>query len=304
MELPEKPDKESIKRSINRLPEDYEIEIEELSYRKIIVRTIIILLGNIIGFVALAPLHIGLNIDNIFTAAIVVILLSLFNSLLWPVLSRVFMPFLLLTFGIGTFVINGVVLMVLTWFIPGFSMESYAYFLTPLSMAIVTTILSEIMTIDGNSAYYRSFTKEALKRRERNVKRKKGMIILEIDGLAREILEEAIDKGLDKSTNLRFGSEDDGNLEFRAFELLTGGRNTVYTQRKYNPTIDIGQGIGWFTGSSISYEEVCDIIKNGNGAVILAVETKKGSGHAMSVAGINENGLFFCRIIASVSLIS
>ena len=188
-------DTKSIKKTIDRTPEDYEPEIEKISYRKGITRTIVLLIGNFIGLVALVPLNIGINMDSLFTGAIVIISLSLINSLLWPIVSRVLMPFLIVTLGVGSFILNALLLKFLTLMIPGFTASGYALFFTPLLMAIITTAISEILAVDDNSTYYRSFTKDALKRREDHVKRKKGMIILEIDGLAREILEEAIDSG-------------------------------------------------------------------------------------------------------------
>ena len=188
-------DTKSIKKTIDRTPEDYEPEIEKISYRKGITRTLVLLIGNFIGLVALVPLNIGISVDSMFTGAIVIISLSLINSFLWPIVSRVLMPFLLVTFGVGSFILNALLLKFLTWMIPGFTASGYSLFFTPLLMAIITTALSEILAVDDNSTYYRSFTKDALKRREDHVKRKKGMIILEIDGLAREILEEAIDSG-------------------------------------------------------------------------------------------------------------
>ena len=188
-------DTKSIKKTIDRTPEDYEPEIEKISYRKGISRTLVLLMGNFIGLVALVPLNIGISIDSLFTGAVVIISLSLINSLLWPIVSRVLMPFLLVTLGVGSFILNALLLIFLTWMIPGFTASGYALFFTPLLMAIITTAISEILAVDDNSTYYRSFTKDALKRRENHVKRKKGMIILEIDGLAREILEEAIDSG-------------------------------------------------------------------------------------------------------------
>ena len=188
-------DTKSIKKTIDRTPEDYEPEIEKISYRKGITRTLVLLIGNFIGLVALVPLNIGISVDSMFTGAIVIISLSLINSFLWPIVSRVLMPFLLVTLGVGSFILNALLLKFLTWMIPGFTASGYSLFFTPLLMAIITTALSEILAVDDNSTYYRSFTKDALKRREDHVKRKKGMIILEIDGLAREILEEAIDSG-------------------------------------------------------------------------------------------------------------
>ena len=57
-------DTKSIKKTIDRTPEDYEPEIEKISYRKGITRTIVLLIGNFIGLVALVPLNIGISMDN------------------------------------------------------------------------------------------------------------------------------------------------------------------------------------------------------------------------------------------------
>ena len=97
-------DTKSIKKTIDRTPDDYEPEIEKISYRKGITRTIVLLIGNFIGLVALVPLNIGISMDSLFTGAIVIISLSLINSLLWPIVSRVLMPFLIVTLGVGSFI--------------------------------------------------------------------------------------------------------------------------------------------------------------------------------------------------------
>ena len=155
-------DTKSIKKTIDRTPEDYEPEIEKISYRKGITRTLVLLIGNFIGLVALVPLNIGISVDSMFTGAIVIIFISLINSFLWPIVSRVLMPFLLVTFGVGSFILNALLLKFLTWMIPGFTASGYSLFFTPLLMAIITTALSEILAVDDNSTYYRSFTKDAL----------------------------------------------------------------------------------------------------------------------------------------------
>ena len=104
------------------------------------------------------------------------------------------MPFLVLTFGFGTLILNGILLEMLA---PLFSIEIHgiATILAPLGMAAVTTLLSSLITIDDDSSYYRSVFNDAKKNRKDEVKDYPGVIIVEIDGLAYEVLLEAVERG-------------------------------------------------------------------------------------------------------------
>ena len=70
-----------------------------------------------------------------------------------------------------------------------------AMILAPLAMAAVTTILSSLITINDDSSYYRSVLRDAEKKRKSNIKDYPGVIIVEIDGLAYEVLCEAVERG-------------------------------------------------------------------------------------------------------------
>ena len=73
--------------------------------------------------------------------------------------------------------------------------EGPAIILAPLGMAAVTTMLSSLITIDDDSSYYRSVFNAAKKKRKAEVKEYPGVIIVEIDGLAYEVLCEAVERG-------------------------------------------------------------------------------------------------------------
>ena len=105
------------------------------------------------------------------------------------------MPFLVLTFGVGTLILNG---MLLGFFAPlfGITIEGYAIILTPLAMAIITTALSSLLTIEDEGSYYRLVYRDAKRKRKGELKKYPGVIIIEIDGLAYDVLCEAIKKGL------------------------------------------------------------------------------------------------------------
>ncbi len=77
---------------------------------KFILRTFIIWIGQVIGFIIIADIGVGLTINNWATGLIVVGILGIINALFWPILSRYFLPFLIYTVGIGSLLINGLII--------------------------------------------------------------------------------------------------------------------------------------------------------------------------------------------------
>ena len=173
-------------------------------------RSLTIFIGNVIGIYLISILGWGVKIANFNDILLFVIFISLINALLWPILTRILLPFLVITFGVGSVILNG---FLLETFAPIFNIEitGGAVFLVPISMALVTTILSTVLTIDDEASYYRSVLRDAKRKRKTETKEYPGLIIVEIDGLAYDILNEAIDKGymptvkkmIDETHNLR-----------------------------------------------------------------------------------------------------
>lgn len=159
-----------------------------------IKRSVIIFIGNVIGITILAFFGLGVEADRLDDIILLVLAISLINAVLWPILTRIMMPFLVLTFGIGTLLLNGILLIL---FAPMFDIQisGLAVFLVPLSMALWTTLLCSILTINDYAPYYRSVIRDAKRKRKKEVKRYPGVIIVEIDGLAHDILVEATEKG-------------------------------------------------------------------------------------------------------------
>ena len=171
------------------------VKIVEKPPRITLKRSLIILIGNVIGIYLISFFGLGVEISNFDDIFLLVIFISIVNAVLWPILTRIFMPFLVLTFGIGTLLLNGLLLEI---FGPLFEIEvtGWAIILAPLAMSIVTTILSAALTIEDDGSYYRSVMRDAEKKRKEVIKNYPGLIIVEIDGLAYDVLCEAIDKDL------------------------------------------------------------------------------------------------------------
>ena len=123
-----------------------------------------------------------------------IIFISIANSILWPILTRILMPFLVLTFGIGSLILNG---LIFSFFAPLFDIciEGWGIILAPLAIALITTILSTVLTIEDDGSYYRAVLRDAQRKRKDNVKDYPGLIIVEIDGLSYEVLCEAVENG-------------------------------------------------------------------------------------------------------------
>ena len=171
-----------------------EIYKEKQTPKRSLKRSLIVFIGNVLGIYLISFLGLGVTVNQFNNIIFLVIVISLINSLLWPILTTIAMPFLVLTFGFGTLILNG---LLLQFFAPSFGIEinGPALILAPLAMAAVTTILSSIITIDDDSSYYRSVLRDAEKKRKSNIKDYPGVIIVEIDGLAYEVLCEAVERG-------------------------------------------------------------------------------------------------------------
>ena len=157
-------------------------------------RSLIVFIGNVLGIYLIGFLGLGIKLSSFDDILLLVLFIGLLNAILWPILTRIAMPFLVLTFGFGTLILNGILLEFLAplFFI---EIEGPAIILAPLGMAAVTTILSSLITIDDDSSYYRAVFNAAKKKRKAEVKDYPGLIIVEIDGLAYEVLREAVERG-------------------------------------------------------------------------------------------------------------
>ena len=157
-------------------------------------RSLIVFIGNILGIYLIGFLGLGIKLSSFDDILLLVLFIGLINSILWPMLTRIAMPFLVLTFGFGALILNG---FLLEEFAPlfGIVIQGPAIILAPLAMAAVTTILSSLITIDDDSSYYRAVFNDAKKKRKAEVKDYPGVIIVEIDGLAYEVLREAVERG-------------------------------------------------------------------------------------------------------------
>ena len=157
----------------------------------VILTTLITGITNILIILAIALISNEFILGSPINAIIILVLLSIANIILWPIFTRILMRLFIITFGIGALILNGVMFYGVAYYLPGVKITLIGALITTLAMNIATTLIYNIANID----FYNHLIQKLSKKEINNKKKYPGLIMLEIDGLAREVLEEAIDKG-------------------------------------------------------------------------------------------------------------
>lgn len=87
----------------------------------------------------------GVSVDSLFTAIVVAVVLGVINMFLKPVLVFLTLPITLVTLGLFMFVINAALVMLASYIIPGFSVESFWWaLLFSLAISAVSWFLNSL----------------------------------------------------------------------------------------------------------------------------------------------------------------
>ncbi len=105
---------------------------------------------NAITFLIVSSLYSGMQIPGIWAALIAALLWGVVNALLYPLLFLLTLPLNFLTFGLFTFVINGIILLITSTFYSGLHISGLsAGIIAALLFSIVNAILSMFLVKEG-----------------------------------------------------------------------------------------------------------------------------------------------------------
>lgn len=107
-----------------------------------IVSLIISLLVNTIAVLVSSYLLPGVKVDGFGTAVVVAIVLGIVNAFLKPILILLTLPINILTFGLFTFVINALLVLLVGNIVPGFHVSG---FLWALAFSLVLAVISAFL---------------------------------------------------------------------------------------------------------------------------------------------------------------
>ena len=162
---------------------------------KDIIKFIVYLVLEVVIFFIITKTVGGISLPNFETAFLVIALLSLANAILWPILSKLSLRFVVLTLGFGTFLIDGILLYIISLFIPGVTIGGIALFSIPLLIGLISSFVSLVLNIDDDRSYYQNVLEKEMTGIYNEAIDKEGFIFLEIDGLSYNTLQKALDRG-------------------------------------------------------------------------------------------------------------
>ena len=139
----------------------------------------------------------GFTIDGVGAAILTALLIGLLNAFVWPALSRLTLRLTVMTLGLFGLVLNAVIIGIFMLAMPWIHLDGLfeAVVITVL-IAVLTSIISALLAIDEDSTWYLQVVQSQLRRRgEVENTDVPGVVYLEIDGLAYDVLRRAFANG-------------------------------------------------------------------------------------------------------------
>lgn len=115
---------------------------------KIILTSITIGIANILIVLAMPMLSDDFVLGRWTNAIIIIFLLTIANTILWPIFTRILMRFFIITFGIGALLLNGLMFYGVAYYLPEVKIGIGGALIATLFINIATTLIFNIANID------------------------------------------------------------------------------------------------------------------------------------------------------------
>lgn len=101
---------------------------------------------NVLALLIVSYLIPGFAFDSFWATVVTAVLLGVANMFIKPILQIVFLPVTIITLGVGAFLINVVILWLVSFIVPGFDIASF------LTAALASILLSLVSMFLGKLA--------------------------------------------------------------------------------------------------------------------------------------------------------
>jgi uncharacterized membrane protein YvlD (DUF360 family) len=152
-------------------------------------RLLITFIVAVVSLVITAAILPGVTIGRLVDAAIAVVLMTLFNALIRPVILVLVAPISLILTGILVLVLQVVTFLVIVPLAPGIEVNGVlTALIASFVYAAINTVLTSIFAIDSGGSYFGLLVSTMLAKRSAAPTDQPGLVIVQIDGLAHPIL--------------------------------------------------------------------------------------------------------------------
>ena len=165
------------------------------SWPSTVGRAAVVLVIDALGVRLGATILPGITLSGVGALAAVV-LIALVNAIIWPTLSRLVLPFSALTLGLVSLLLSGAMIWIAGQLTPDFHVSGILW---GVALAFVVTVVnvavSTLLGIDDESVYWQGVVRRAARRHAPRATDTPGVLFLEIDGLAHEVIQRAMRNG-------------------------------------------------------------------------------------------------------------
>jgi uncharacterized membrane protein YvlD (DUF360 family) len=137
----------------------------------------------------------AISVPSFGAALLTAAAIALLNAVLWPALTRLALPFTLLTLGLGSLVLNAVVIELAFKLVDNKSPSFGAAVLVAAVLALAAMLITPLLDFDGDAYHLRVVRRRVRRGRARNETDVPGVVLFEFDGLGEEVLREAVQNG-------------------------------------------------------------------------------------------------------------
>ena len=171
--------------------------VEHVRRRRPLLRILVVWLLTTGAIVALSALLSAVNVESFGAAVVAAAVIGLINALVWPVVLWFALPLTVMTLGLAVVVLNGAMVLLASAIEPGFEVASlWAGIAVALAVTILNTAVSAAFAIDDDGFWYRNVVARYGRRTAPVADLDTpGLLFLEIDGLAHEVLVRAVRDG-------------------------------------------------------------------------------------------------------------
>jgi uncharacterized membrane protein YvlD (DUF360 family) len=255
------------------------------SRRQEIVRILVIWLITALALGILSRIMRGVYVEP-GTAIVGAAVIGIVNAILYPILSRLLLPFTVFTLGLLSLVINGALILIASDLLESFQVDSlWDAVILSIALAALNAIFSGLLNIDDDSSYFRNTVRRQMKRRYKPVETDvPGFLFLEIDGLSRPVLEMAMERGY-APTMKRW--RDDGSHHLVQWETDTSSQTSA-------SQTGLLHGNNWNVPAFRWYDKKNKLIMvSSKPDIVAAMEKERSDGKGLLIdQGVSRNNMF------------
>jgi uncharacterized membrane protein YvlD (DUF360 family) len=167
---------------------------ERPSWRRVVLRVVVVTAVSALSLWCLAWLLDGFDIDSPADALLAGLVVGLVNAIVWPALAVVVVPLSVLTLGIGAVVLDAFLVSLVLDELPGVTVDGFwTSLIVVIGLSAISTLVATVLAIDDDAWFDQAMARRA--RRRSTSDDVPGIVFVQIDGLARSVLDRALRSG-------------------------------------------------------------------------------------------------------------